>query len=89
MSPEAGRDGGVVTAGGANEKTSRRGPRFGAGASRTCKTVRPAKLREVLPARSVSGKPDLKLGERTGIILHSRIHYMWGVLESSEYPTFQ
>src|SRR5208283_1326793 len=76
----------VVTTGTAHKTVGLR-PALRLAAARAPKTVRPTKLKQVLPARRFRRKACLQLRQISRIILHGQKHYRLWLRESSKYPS--
>ena len=63
-------------------------PRLSSLAGGTHESVRPPESCEVVAARFLRGEEGLELLKRPRIVLHTPDYYLWGLLESREYPLF-
>ena len=61
-------------------------PRLGSLAGGTHESVGPPESREVVAARLLRGEAGFELLKRPRIVLHTPDYYLWGLLESREYP---
>src|SRR6516164_7045306 len=77
----------VVTTGTAYKTVAFR-PALRLATARAAKTVRPTKLKEILPAGRLGRKACLQLPQVSRIILHGQKHYRLGLRESSKYPSW-
>ena len=48
--------------------------------------MRPPESREVVAARFLRGEEGLEFLKRPRIVIHTPDYYLWGLLESREYP---
>ncbi len=87
MEDRPGRYRRLVSAFAAFHQASGHRPVLTALASRAPKARRPAQLNQVGAAIRLRSKSPLEFGQRARIVLHAPYHYIWGLVESSEYPS--
>ncbi len=87
MEDRPGRYRRLVSAFAAFHQASGHRPVLTALASRAPKARRPAQPNQVGAAIRLRSKSPLEFGQRARIVLHAPYHYIWGLVESSEYPS--
>src|ERR1035437_911964 len=83
-----GRDRNLVIAPGTLPQNLPHRPSSIPAAPRANEALRPPQAEQIVPASLLRAKPIFQFSDCPGIVFHERLHYRWGLPESSGYPLF-